>query len=199
MIPDCTALILAGGDSRRMGRDKTRIEFEGQYLLQRVIGQMQAIFPQVRVSVRQPRPDIEVPQICDQAPGAGPLAGLCAGLSGVETPWIYALAADMPFLAPRVVELLAQQRGNRQAVVPVVRGIPQPLAAFYAASALPVLQADLAGSGKHSLRAVLEQLDVAWVEEACLLAADPDLRSFFDLDTPADLAWARQNPKGINQ
>lgn len=195
MITDCTALILAGGDSRRMGCDKTRLEFEGQHLLQRVIGQMQTIFPQVLVSVRQVRPDIDVPQVCDLAPGRGPVAGLGAGLAHAETPWIYAVAADMPFLNPRVIELLATQRGSRQAVVPVVRGIAQPLAAFYAASALPVLQADLAGSGKHSLRAVLEQLDVAWVEERSLLAADPDLRSFFDLDTPADLAWARQTPK----
>ncbi len=195
MIPDCTALILAGGDSRRMGRDKTRIEFDGQPLLQRVIGQMKVLFPQVLVSVRQARVGIDVPQICDEIPGAGPLAGLCAGLEHAETPWVFAVAADMPFLNPGLIGQLAQKRNSSQAVVPVVKGYPQPLTAFYARSALPVIQAVLAGSGKHSLRSVLERLDVLWVDEKNLIGADPGLRSFVDLDTPDDLLRARGNEK----
>lgn len=195
MIPDCTALILAGGDSRRMGRDKTRIEFDGQPLLQRVIGQMKVLFPQVLVSVRQARVGIDVPQICDEIPGAGPLAGLCAGLGHAETPWVFAVAADMPFLNPGLIGQLAKKRNSSQAVVPVVKGYPQPLTAFYARSALPVIQAVLAGSGKHSLRSVLERLDVLWVDEKNLIGADPGLRSFVDLDTPDDLLRARGNEK----
>lgn len=195
MIPDCTALILAGGDSRRMGRDKTRLEFDGQPLLQRVIGQMQTLFPQVLVSVRQARPGIDVPQVCDETSGAGPLAGLCAGLARAETPWVFAVAADMPFLNPALIGQLAQRRSSCQAVVPVVQGYPQPLTAFYARSALPAIHAALAGSGKHSLRDVLERLDVLWVDEESLHAADPGLLSFVDIDTPEDLVRARRNEK----
>ena len=55
---------------------------------------------------------------------------------------------------------------------------------------LAAVQAQLAGEGKRSLRAVLERLPVAYVDEAELLAADPGLHSFFDLDTPQDLAAA---------
>jgi molybdopterin-guanine dinucleotide biosynthesis protein A len=110
MISDCTALILAGGHSRRMGCDKTALQFDGQSLLQRMIGLMQTLFPAVLVSVGQFRADIDVPQVCDETPDAGPLAGLCAGLVQVKTAWGFAVAADMPGLLPEVVEHLATFR-----------------------------------------------------------------------------------------
>lgn len=67
---------------------------------------------------------------------------------------------------------------------------PQPLAAFYAKECLGAVRDCLNGSGKHSLRALLDKLQVRYVEEIELQAADPQLRSFFDLDTPQDLAKA---------
>lgn len=188
MIDDCTGLILAGGDSRRMGRDKTALEFDGQTLLQRAVDLLQGVFPQVLVSVRQPRGDVAAPQVLDELPDAGPLAGLCAGLARSATPWVFAMAADMPFLRPEVIRELAARRDGYDAVVPVVQGHPQPLAAYYAATALPALRAVLAGPGKRSLRAALEQLNVVFVHEDQLLSADPARQSFIDLDTPADLA-----------
>lgn len=190
MIIDCTAIVLAGGDSQRMGSDKANLMLGNQTLLQRVITTMQLVFPQVIVSVRQLRPEIELPQVCDDPSYAGPLAGLLSGLARVDTPWAFAVACDMPFVGLPVIERLAQRRAGCQAVVPVVQGHPQPLAAFYARSCLDVMRAHLESGGKNSLRAVLEKLDVCYVDEAEMLAADPGLRSFFDLDTPQDVARA---------
>lgn len=198
MIEDCLGLILAGGESRRMGGDKTSLEFAGQTLLQRAINLMQAQFTQVLVSVRQRRTDIDVPQVCDAVAGAGPLAGLCAGLAQareLQAPWVFAVAADMPFLNPALIDLLASRRAGAEAVVPMIRGYPQPLAAFYAVSALPVVQAVLDGAGKYSLRSVLERLVVCHVNEDELRWADPALRSFIDLDTPEDVAAYRANER----
>jgi len=195
IIADCTAIILAGGESQRMGCDKATLALGEHSLLQRVVAIVQPLFPQLLVSVRQLRPDIELPQICDTQPNAGPLAGLCAALEKSTTPWIFAVATDMPFVQAALIEYLARQRSghqNCQALVPVVAGHPQPLAAFYAASALAVIQDLLAGDGKRSLRAALERLNVCYVDESELRAADPGLRSFFDLDTPEDLAQARE-------
>ena len=195
MIEDCTAIILAGGDSQRMGSDKANLLLGEQTLLQRVIATMQKIFPHVIVSVRHVRPEIELPQVCDEQPddgmpGAGPLAGMVAGLGNITTPWAFAVACDMPFVAPALVEQLGKFRSDHQAVVPVAQGFPQPLAAFYAVGCLPAMRDNLAGGGKRSLRAALEQLQVRYVDEAELLQADPALRSFFDLDTPQDIAAA---------
>ena len=191
MIADCTGLILAGGESRRMGRDKTVLEFDGQTLLQRSVRLLQGLFPRVLVSVRQARGDVALPQVVDETSCAGPLAGLCAGLAQADTPWVFALAADMPFFSAKVIRQLAMRRGEGEAVVPVVGSISQPLAAYYAVTALPVLRATLAGSGKRSPRAALQSLNVVYVDESELRGADP-ARDFIDLDTPDDLAAARR-------
>lgn len=189
MIADCTAIVMAGGDSRRMGTDKASILLDGQTLLQGVIATMQQIFPRVIVSVRQPRAGIDLPQVCDEQPDGGPLAGLVASLGQITTPWAFMVACDMPFVVPEVVELLAKYRLQHQAVVPIVHGHPQPLAAFYAAGSLVPLRTSLAAQQK-SLRSVLKQLDVRYVDEVEMLKADPQLRSFFDLDTPQDVEAA---------
>ena len=194
MIEDCTAIILAGGNSQRMGRDKANVELGDKTLLQTVTATMQQLFPQVIVSVRQLRKAVDVPQICDAQPDGGPLAGLAASLSQATTPWIFAVACDMPFVVPGVVEQLAGHRARHQAVVPIVQGHPQPMAAFYATSCLAAMQANLALQQK-SLRNVLKQLDVCYVDEAEMLDADPQLRSFFDLDTPQDVAAAMNGVK----
>jgi len=191
MIEDCTGIILAGGDSQRMGSDKADLMLEGRSLLQRVTATMRLVFPKAMLSVRQLRPEIELPQVCDDPSCAGPLAGLLSGLARIDTPWAFAVACDMPYVVPAMIELLSQRRAGCQAVVPVVQGHPQPLAAFYARSCLDVIRTHLASGGNNSLRAVLEKLDVCYVDEAEILAADPGLRSFFDLDTPQDVARAK--------
>ena len=190
MIADCTAIVMAGGDSRRMGTDKANVTLGEKTLLQTVTATMQQLFPQVIVSVRQPRAGIDLPQVCDEVPDGGPLAGLAASLGQITTPWAFMVACDMPFVVPEVVELLAGYRSQQhQAVVPIVHGHPQPLAAFYATSCLAPLRASLAAQQK-GLRGVLKQLDVRYVDEAEMLEADPHLRSFFDLDTPQDVEAA---------
>jgi molybdenum cofactor guanylyltransferase len=197
MMEDCTAIILAGGDSQRMGRDKASLLLGEQTLLQRVIATMQQIFPHVIISVRQPRSDIDLPQVCDEPTddgmpvSSGPLAGVAASLARVTTPWSFVIACDMPFVVPAMVELLGKYRGKCQAVVPVVQGHPQTLTAFYESSCLDTIRAHIASGGKNSLRAVLEKLRVRYVDETDLLKTDPALRSFFDLDTPQDVASAR--------
>jgi molybdopterin-guanine dinucleotide biosynthesis protein A len=245
MIDDCTAIVMAGGKSLRMGGDKAMLMLGEQTLLARVVGIVAPIFAQVLVSVRENRPDIGLRQILDSHANAGPLAGLCAALEQAGSPWVFAVATDMPFVKPALIELLAARRAGFDAVVPVVHGHPQPLAAFYSVTALATIRALLdetgvknalinssprrrPGSsslffldsgpglkhsgvtffrrnddsrinqrfpngkgGKRSLRAALLCLNVCYVDESELIAADPGLRSFFDLDTPQDLAAAR--------
>ncbi len=95
----------------------------------------------------------------------------------------------MPFITPAVVERLAALRDTHQAVVPRIADHAQPLLAFYATSCLPLLRNRLAG-GDRSLTGALKMLDVRYVEAEELLASDPQLHSFVDLDTPQDAALA---------
>jgi molybdopterin-guanine dinucleotide biosynthesis protein A len=190
MIADCTALILAGGESRRMGQDKAGLVIFEQTLLQHVIAALQPLFADIIVSVRQPRDDCDLQQVIDDPEHAGPLAGLAAGLEQAKTPWVFAVACDMPFISPQLVEHLATFRDDVDAVVPVVDGHPQPMAAFYSTRCLGTLREILNGNGRHSVRELLDRLQVRYVDEAGMRAADPALRSFFDLDTPQDVASA---------
>ncbi|MDD2721829.1 MAG: molybdenum cofactor guanylyltransferase [Gallionella sp.] len=187
MIEDCTAIILAGGNSSRMGQDKAMLPFNGTPLLQSVIAVVQPLFGKTMVSVNAPRAEIALPQICDRQTGMGPLAGLVSALEQVTTPWTFVVACDMPFVAPAVIVQLAALRGDHQAVVPRIAGYPQPLLAFYATGCLPLLQARLAG-GDRSLMGALKLLNVRYAEEGELTASSP--RSFIDLDTPQDVARA---------
>ena len=191
MIEDCTAIILAGGDSKRMGRDKAALPFDGQTLLQSVTTTVQPLFAQTLLSVRQPRAalSLPLPQICDTQPDGGPLVGLVSALQRIATPWAFVVACDMPFVAPALIVQLASYRANYQAVVPEVDGHSQPLAAFYARSAIPLLQSCLA-NGDKSLTGALKLLNVRYVPADELAQFDPQLRSFFDLDTPQDAALA---------
>ncbi len=191
MIEDCTALILAGGDSRRMGQDKAALVLGGKTLLENIIATMQQLFPKVIVSVRQPRAGIDVPQVSDFQRAGGPLVGLISGLKKAETHWVFAVACDMPFVTQAVVSRLAIYRSGHQAVVPLVGGYPQPLAAFYAVSCMDAMQASL-NEGDKSLLGMLRKLDVRYVSEAELRDVDPQFRSFFDLDTPQDYLEAQK-------
>ena len=193
MIADCTALIFAGGGSRRMGREKLSLQFGGQSLLQRVLELMRALFPSVLVSVQHLRDDIDAPQVCDEIPEAGPLAGLCAGLQHATTSWVFAVAADMPYLLPEVIERLATHRPGHQAIIPVIGGQPYPLTAFYAVSALPVLRDVLTRPGKPGLLAALPELATCRIDERHLADIDKEFRSFIDIDTPEDAARAHQH------
>ena len=188
MIEDCTAVILTGGGSERMGQDKASLELGGGTLLQSVSVRIRELFSEVLVSVRQLRKGTDLPQVCDVMVDAGPLAGLTASFERAKTSWVYLVACDMPFLETEVIELLASKRKQCQAVVAIIDGQPQPLAGFYAKECAVVAGEILAGSGKHSMRALLSKLEVCYVGEEELRSVDSELRSFIDLDTPEDVA-----------
>jgi molybdopterin-guanine dinucleotide biosynthesis protein A len=145
--------------------------------------------------VRRLRDDVEAQQVCDEQEASGPLAGIIAGMTQVDTPWIFAVACDMPFVKPGMVEQLAKYRfdsatqNHLQAVVPMIDGYQQPLAAYYSTNTLAVMRKSLA-TGDNSIRGALKNLTVRYVSEAELNESDPQMGSFFDLDTPDDLARA---------
>lgn len=187
-IENCTALILAGGESRRMGQDKARLLLGEQTLLEHVIGIVQPLFVEVLVSVREPRADCDLPQVCDDPQHAGPLAGLAAGLAHSQTAWVFVVACDMPFVTSQLIENIAKLCNEVDAVVPVVQGYPQPLVAFYATRILGQLHELQRGDGKQSLRELLKKLTVRYVDETEMQATGPS--EFFDLDTQQDVATA---------
>ena len=162
MHDSITGLILAGGASRRFGADKARAAVEGRTMIARVFEAVSAVTEEVLVSVREGGEDYGLPGVRvveDAVPGAGPLAGLEAGLRACRTPWLLVVACDMPFLTPDALEAIKRRRapGLDAVVAQTPDGRLQPLCACYATRILPVVEARLR-SGRRSMRGLLERL-----------------------------------------
>jgi len=155
-----SALLLAGGESRRMRRDKATMEFHGRPLWERQLELLRALAPEkIFVSARaKPAwlPD-DVALLLDDPPSRGPLSGLTKALAGIGTTHLIVLAVDMPFMTGdevrRLLELAIEGRG----VVPTIGDRAEPLAAVYPAEAAADFNEALAGS-EFSLQSVVRKL-----------------------------------------
>jgi molybdopterin-guanine dinucleotide biosynthesis protein A len=195
VIPDGTALVLAGGRSRRFGADKRLALWGGKPLVEAAVANAAELFPSVLVAVRRPedlsflgRPGV---RIVADAFDAHALGGLLTGLSEMKTGHLLAVGGDMPLVQPAVVRLLWSLRGEADAVVPRWQGRLQPLCAVYAWACLPAGRA-LAAEGVFAPRALVTQVRTRVVEEDALRAADPAGLSFLDADTPEALEELRR-------
>lgn len=187
--PEVTGLVLAGGTSRRMGRDKASLPWPPggrTKLLDRTVGTLLSVCREVLVVGREHPGHRSVP---DALPGQGPLMGLAAGLRAAECDWCLAVAADLPFLRGAMLEALLGHAGG-QAVVPRVGGRAQPLLALYHRSCLGPIEEALA-RGKRRMDSFWPAVEVRLVEEETLRAHDPALLSFRNLNRPEDLEAAQ--------
>ena len=192
-----TGIVLAGGSGRRFGGDKRSAAVAGTPLLLRVLGRIQPFCTDLIVVSRADDP-VPVPLppavrvLSDDQPGAGPLAALCTGLAAAHEPWSLVVAGDHPFLAPPLLTWLLTQRGeDTDAVIPVVSGIPQVLHALYHQRCRAPFAA-AATVGRLTLYQALSDVNVRRVPEATLRTMDPELRSFFNVNTPAHLRRAER-------
>jgi len=193
--PPFTGAILAGGFSRRLGRDKVTLPLGGRPL---ALWVNQALAPLVATCwliTNQPLAHLALglPLLTDLRPFLGPAGGLLTALFSARTPWVLAAAADTPFLAPALLAELAARAGrtSRPAVVcRSPRGL-EPFPGVYSVRLLPALQDFLQAHRRptHFLEGCRPQI----LSEAEVLALDPEGRSFFNLNTSRDLnraeAW----------
>jgi len=188
MIDDCTAVILTGGESRRMGWDKADIEFHGRTLLQHAEDVLSPLFAEVLVSVHASRPNLELSQVVDAFDGRGPMIGIASALAAVKTDWLFVAGCDMPYLSPELVRHMAGKRMGHDAVLAEIGGCVQPMPAFYAKqTCLPAMQTRIE-QGKRSLMRLIPSLNTAILTGDDLRPFDSGLRSFSDFDTPEDLS-----------
>lgn len=202
---DRAGIVLAGGRSSRMGRDKSALPWGGSSLLGHVSAVLRCALDGPVVVVRAPGqelpglPDgVEVHE--DETPDLGPVQGLATGLLAVRdrAGLAYVAATDLPFLHESVVRrtmAVLCARPDVDVVTPVVDGYPQLLAAAYRTHVADAVR-DALLSGERRLGAVVSRLRVDYLPAADLLAdeavaaADPELRSFVNLNQPEEYARA---------
>jgi molybdenum cofactor guanylyltransferase len=155
-----TAVLLAGGESRRMGRDKATIEFEGQPLWKRQLEILRVLGPEkILVSARATPswlPD-DVELLLDDPPSRGPLSGLTKALAAMGTSHLIVVAVDMPFMTGEELGRISGLAQTGYGVVPMIHDRAEPLAAVYPAKASPDFAEALAGAD-FSLQRLVRRL-----------------------------------------
>ncbi len=187
-IENCTAVILCGGESRRMWRDKATAPFCGKPLWRHVRETVAPLFARMLFSVHAPRPDLPGPQVVDDGGGRGPMLGIASALAAIGDDWLFAIGCDMPLVSADLVRFMAGRRGRGDAaVIATVGGRIQPLPGFYARSLLPAMREAIESGERGLARLIARRLDATILSESSLRRIDPELRSFRDFDTPASL------------
>jgi molybdopterin-guanine dinucleotide biosynthesis protein A len=187
-----TGAILIGGDSRRMGRDKAGIIWDGETLVERVYKRLAPLVDEVLLVARHERLEWALALapngarvITDRVGARGPLAGIHAALEESAFQRVLVVACDMPHIQPPLLEALLDD-DSAEVIVPRTSQGYEPLLAVYDKSCLPVVERILA-SGPSRIPALYSEVSVSEWDEKQLQQFDPELRSLINVNRPEDL------------
>jgi molybdopterin-guanine dinucleotide biosynthesis protein A len=188
-------VVLAGGESRRLGRNKALERIGDMTLIERVVDRIAAVSTEVLVVVASPTQAAALPLpadvrvVSDRYPGCGSLGGIFTGLSASHDPWVFLVACDMPFLDASLIRRLMAMRRGVDAVVPFLDGRPEPLHALYSKACLEPMERMLQ-TGLLKIAPLFETVRVRYADERIINRIDPQHRSFFNVNSPADVEEA---------
>ena len=186
-------IILAGGRSVRMGRNKAllRLQADGLTIIEQVVAALQTVCASEPIIVTNTPVIYQwlgLSLVGDNFSNAGPLAGIEAGLTASLYDYNVVVGCDMPYLQPALLEcLVAYIQQTALAVVPLNQvAKPEPLCALYSKRALPIIRKQLQQK-QYKLLGLLNEIEPLYVAASQLQIYDPPLRSFVNLNSPSDL------------
>jgi molybdopterin-guanine dinucleotide biosynthesis protein A len=199
-MPPASAIVLAGGESRRMGRPKAALPFGGRTILERIIDELRRDFDDLIVAAApiEGEPfdiagllgaDRRVRLIRDDGRFQGPAGALARGLRAARHEIAFACSCDLPLIRGDVALALCGMTAAHDAAIPEVGGRLQPLYAAYRRRSRAAIERGI-GVGERRLTALVAALDIYRVSEAELLPLDPGLASFLNVNTPEDYVRA---------
>jgi molybdopterin-guanine dinucleotide biosynthesis protein A len=194
---EVNTIILAGGKSVRLGRDKIVEKLGPASLLEQVVSRVEPLSKRIIVvtanerkfSQLADRPDITV--ISDIIPGQGSLGGIYTGLLASDTQYNLVLAADMPFLCEPLLRHLIEVSEGYDFVLPHYDDLYEPLHAVYSRACLPAIESLMARHEK-AIIALFPYVKVRFMDAAEVERFDPRHLSFFNINTPEDLERAKE-------
>ena len=187
-MDNIAAFILAGGESRRMGTDKSQLVLEGESFLQRIAAKLASVSKVVIVVGKlSPAPDTTLKHVPDVHPKWGALGGVHTALASCDAEWCLIVACDFPFVTAELFARLASLRKDFEAVAPVQNdGIPQPLCSIYQTGPCLERAEELINSGERKPVALLQSVRTRWVPFTEIEDL-PGAKRFFDnINTPDD-------------
>lgn len=188
-----TGVILAGGQSSRMGQNKALMSLGGKRLVDRVVAVMREVFHDLLMVTNTPEvyADLGLSMVGDVWPEKGSLGGVYSAIYHVTTPYCLVVACDMPFLNAAVLRYLMTQMADYDVIIPNVLDELQTLHAIYSKACLQPIERRLEA---NRLRIVgfFPDVRVHTVTASELRPYDPELLAFQNLNTPEEFQAAEQ-------
>ena len=192
-----SSVILAGGISRRLGRDKALVKVGGIPLICRVMDTMNEFARETVVVVNTfdrirelPLPKAVIPAV-DIYPDTGALGGIYTGISESKEEWSFVFSCDMPFINLELLRFMLSVKKGFDIVVPLVDGRPEPTHALYNKSCLSHIQQRIEESDLK-ITNFFRTVRVMYLSDEDLDRIDPERQSFFNINTQEDLDLANQ-------
>jgi molybdopterin-guanine dinucleotide biosynthesis protein A len=180
------AFILAGGESRRMGRDKSQLLLENRTFTDRIAETLFQITDSVTL-VGSRQENSRYASVPDVFPAWGALGGLHAALAACRAEWAIVVACDLPFVTTELFRHLNSLRDGHDAVVPLQPdGRPQPLSSLYRIETCLPRATELIEAGKRRPLDLLELVNTRWVPFNELTNLDQAEKFFVNINTPDD-------------
>lgn len=175
-----TGIVLCGGRSSRMGRDKSALPFGDETMLDRIVRIVRNVADEVIIVGRR---DQQSSTIHDAIEDQGPLAGVAAGLGASHTDLNIVVACDMPLIRPAVLEKLVSLIDDYDICVATIEGRPSVLCGVYRSS-VATEALTLFDSGERRVMRLLDRVKTKRVDAAVFRDIDPELDTFLSVDTP---------------
>lgn len=194
----CSGAVLAGGESRRFGRDKARAILGGRPLVSHVFQTLQTLFEDVLVVTNQPvqYESFDATVVSDIVRGAGSLGGLLTALVHAKAERCFVVACDMPFLEAAVVRQMLGSCEGYDVVVPVLKGELQPLHAIYSKRCIVPIE-EMIVRRDFRIFDFYSKVATLRLEQSVWEGVDPQHRSFANINTQEELASAEQSMEGV--
>ncbi len=189
-------IVLAGGNSTRMGYDKSQMIFERMPLLETVLNRVYSVAENIIVVTgKRDIPELakykKVTAVKDIFPGMGAMGGIYTGLYVSENKYNFVTGCDMPFLNKSLIKYLLKQTEGFDIVLPRLSGLNEPLHAVYSKKCLESIEYLLAHKNLKIID-LIKLTNVKFVELRDIKFFDPDLLSFFNINTHEDLEKANR-------
>lgn len=191
-----TGVILTGGKSSRMGQDKALLSIGGVQLIRRILDVFGTLFDEILVVTNKTgrHAGSGYREVTDIIPDCGPLGGIYTGLSYASSDRIFVASCDLPFIKESTVKIVISEPVSYDIVVPDDGRRLHPLHAVYSRKCTPYIRKWLDNGFYNVTKFIneVEGLSVRKVQISEIAAVDPDLKSFFNMNTQADLAEANK-------
>jgi molybdopterin-guanine dinucleotide biosynthesis protein A len=183
------ALILAGGENKRLPILKGFLEIDGKRIIESNIDLLKRIFDRVIISTNMPEHYfyLGLPMVGDTMRKRGPMTGILSALNMPEISEIFVTACDMPFISGALIRSIVDQWNKKwDAVIPVFDKRPQPLLGIYSKIIAQNMENSI-NNGTRSLRKFLEGIHVLYINEEAIRKIDREGKSFVNINTPEDV------------